>query len=90
MDGVLKEMVKDNIVAGKYEHYRGGFFQVLGVGIHDETKEDLVVMVSLDSNLPGSRIRLQPLRRFSELVLWPDGFTRSRYTFKGDGKESLK
>ena len=47
--------------AGIYKHYKGGFYQVLGVGQHTETKELVVVYLSLDAAQPGPRLRVRPL-----------------------------
>ncbi len=47
--------------AGVYRHYKGGLYQVLGVGEHTETKENVIVYVALTgANLPGPRIRVRP------------------------------
>jgi len=53
--------------AGIYEHYKGGKYLVIGVGEHTETKEAVVVYVSLDATLPGLRMRVRP-------VNGPEGF----------------
>lgn len=47
--------------AGLYRHYKGGLYQVLGIGQHTETKEYMVVYVALDGTLLGPRIRIRPL-----------------------------
>jgi len=36
----------DNI-AGKYRHYKGGEYEVLGTGKHTETEEDMVIYRAL-------------------------------------------
>jgi hypothetical protein len=45
---------------GLYRHYKGGLYQVLGIGEHTETKERCVVYVAL-APLPGPRLRIRPL-----------------------------
>jgi len=37
----------DEIKLGKYQHYKGNFYEVLGVAKHTETMEDFVVYRSL-------------------------------------------
>jgi hypothetical protein len=46
--------------AGIYKHYKGGYYQVLGVAAHSETGEEMIVYISLDPSLPGSRMRVRP------------------------------
>lgn len=53
--------------AGLYRHYKGGFYQVLGIAAHSETEEEFVVYISLDPKLPGPRMRVRP-------ILGTDGF----------------
>ncbi len=52
---------------GIYKHYKGGYYQVLGVAAHSETGERMVVYVSLDASMSGPRMRVRPLDG-------PDGF----------------
>ena len=46
--------------AGVYRHYKGGFYQLIGIAEHTETKEPLVVYIALDPTKPGPRIRCRP------------------------------
>jgi len=47
---------------GIYRHYKGGYYQVLGVAEHTETNERMVVYVSLAGiHMPGPRLRVRPL-----------------------------
>ena len=56
------------IPSGIWKHYKGGYYQVLGVGAHSETKQLMVVYVSLNGiDLPGPRMRIRPLNG-------PEGF----------------
>jgi hypothetical protein len=74
------------MMAGIYRHYKGGLYQVLGIGQHTETDEIVVVYVALTgADLPGPRIRVRPMHG-------PDGFntrvdlgdmTQERFTFVG-------
>jgi len=56
-----------NIQLGKYQHYKGMKYLVLGVAKHSETKEDLVVYVTLyDNDLANLWVR--PLAMFLEEI----------------------
>lgn len=72
------------IPAGIWHHYKGGMYQVLGVGAHSETNEKMVVYVSLTGvTLPGPRMRIRPLSLWDDLVLWPDGVDAPRFRYIG-------
>jgi hypothetical protein len=71
-----------NLRAGLYQHYKGGFYQVLGLGVHTETGEKFVVYVSL-TPLPGPRIRVRPAAIFFDKVLWPSGRKAPRFNYIG-------
>lgn len=49
---------------GIYQHYKGGFYLLIGEAEHTETKERLAIYVSLDPTLSGPRIRARPLHEF--------------------------
>ncbi len=49
---------------GKYLHYKGKSYQVLGLAKHSETLEELVVYKHLDD----SSIWVRPLKMFEEFV----------------------
>lgn len=71
--------------AGVYRHYKGGFYQVLGVARHSETDERLVVYVSLTgAHLPGPRMNVRPEAMFNEQILVNDSFTTPRFEYMGD------
>lgn len=53
--------------AGLYRHYKGGLYQLIGIGEHTETGERMVCYVSL-AELPGCRLRIRPLEG-------PDGWS---------------
>ena len=56
-----------NFETGVYQHYKGGKYLVLGVAKHSETKEDLVVYVTLYENDMAS-MWVRPLTMFTENV----------------------
>lgn len=74
---------------GIYRHYKGPLYQVIGIGEHTETKERVVVYVSLTAGMPGPRIRVRPKdgpEGFCTQV--PDeknkGFFIDRFKYLGD------
>ena len=81
-DQPISEVLQD----GVYQHYKGKFYLLLGLGEHTETGEVCVVYVPLYQQPAGSLpLRVRPLRGtagFSEEVL-VDGKPRPRFTFMG-------
>lgn len=62
-------MTQSMIEAGVWRHYKGGYYQVLGVAAHSETGELMVVYVSLSgAHLPGPRMRVRPLSEWHQEV----------------------
>jgi len=62
----------DKIRTGKYQHYKGNFYEVLGVARHSENpKEQLVVYRALyDSKEFGKKaLWVRPKRMFTEKVI---------------------
>lgn len=55
------------IKRGKYQHYKGNYYEVLGVAKHSETLEDLVVYKCLYEN-PRSELWVRPVAMFLESV----------------------
>lgn len=53
---------------GKYQHYKGNFYKVIGVAKHSETLEDLVVYETLYDN-PESKLWARPLKMFTENIV---------------------
>lgn len=53
---------------GKYQHYKGNFYRVVGVAKHSETLEELVVYECLYDN-PRSKIWVRPKKMFLEKVV---------------------
>lgn len=67
---------------GKYRHYKGNNYEVIGVARHSETLEEFVVYKALYGEW-GLWIR--PLAMFTEEVTM-NGKKISRFNFIGDGK----
>ncbi|MBA3723941.1 MAG: DUF1653 domain-containing protein [Candidatus Levybacteria bacterium] len=54
---------------GKYQHTKtGNYYQVISIGKHSETKEDLVIYECLYDN-PLSKVWVRPLKMFLEEVV---------------------
>jgi len=58
------------IKLGKYRHYKGNFYEVLGIGRHTETKEEFIVYKQLYDGLefPIGSIWIRPREMFFEEV----------------------
>jgi hypothetical protein len=54
---------------GKYRHYKGQYYEVLGVARHSETLEELVVYRALYG---GFQLWVRPLSMFLESVHFED------------------
>ena len=57
MSGIIK--------IGKYEHYKGGQYEVLGIAKHSETMEEFVVYKALYDE---GELWVRPLKMFLEEV----------------------
>lgn len=67
----------ETLQPGRYRHYKGPEYQVLGIARHSETEEPLVVYRALYGEF-GLWVR--PLAMFLESVTI-DGVTQSRFEF---------
>jgi hypothetical protein len=54
------------IKPGKYQHYKGNFYQVIGIARHSETMESLVVYQTLYGD---HDLWVRPADMFSESVI---------------------
>ncbi len=63
------------LLIGKYQHYKGQFYQVEGVATHTETQELLVVYRCLYGNYD---LWVRPLAMFTETVV-VDGHVVPRF-----------
>ena len=73
---------KNEIKLGKYLHYKGKYYLVLGTGKHSETLEELVVYICLYDN-PDGQIWVRPKKMFLENVK-VDGKEVPRFKFLGN------
>ncbi len=65
------------IKLGKYQHFKGNFYQVLHLAKHSETEESLVVYHPFDNK---DDIWVRPLSMFNETIT-RDGNTLQRFQF---------
>ena len=74
----------DVVKPGKYQHYKGNFYNVIGTARHSETLEELVVYQALyDSPEFGKNsIWVRPKKMFMENVTI-DGKEIPRFKFAG-------
>lgn len=70
----------DEIRPGRYRHFKGKEYEVLGVARHSETEEELVVYRALYGDF-GLWVR--PARMWNETVE-RDGKTFRRFTYIGE------
>ncbi len=69
---------------GKYQHYKGGMYEVLGVVHHSESLEELVLYKQLYvSNFPIGTLWVRPLKMFLESVEL-DGKKVPRFKYLGE------
>ena len=55
------------VKSGKYKHYKGNFYQVLGIAHHSESLEELVVYKALYQT-EGENLWVRPLKMFTETI----------------------
>jgi len=57
-----------NLKLGKYKHYKGKEYEVVGIARHSETLEELVVYKALYQK-EGENLWVRPLKMFMEDIL---------------------
>ena len=70
----------ESIMPGRYRHFKGKEYEVLGVARHSETEEELVVYRALYGDF-GLWVR--PVSMWNETVE-RDGKTSRRFTYIGE------
>ena len=67
------------IKLGRYRHFKGNEYEVIAIGKHSETMEDMVIYRGLYGDNP---VFVRPLSMWDETVE-RDGKTFTRFTFIG-------
>jgi len=67
------------ILPGRYRHYKGGEYEVIGTARHSETQEDFVVYRALYGE---KKLWVRPLEMFAEDVIIK-GKKQPRFVFLG-------
>ena len=70
----------DEIKPGRYRHFKGNEYEVIGLARHSETQEEMVIYRTLYGDF-GLWVR--PARLWNETVE-RDGKTYKRFTYIGD------
>lgn len=68
-----EEAKNDSIKPGKYRHYKGGLYEVIAVGKHSETLEDMVIYRAL---YEGGRFWVRPAYMWSQTVKTENGIQK--------------
>ncbi len=80
--GFIKTSLKNKMLKlGKYKHYKGKEYEVIGIARHSETLEELVVYKALYQK-EGKNLWVRPLKMFIEDVE-VKGMKMSRFEFIG-------
>lgn len=64
---------------GLHAHFKGGFYSLLMFAT-DSTNERVGTPVAVYVSLTTGRVHVRALAEFTELVMWPDGQQRPRFT----------
>lgn len=72
----------DELKIGRYQHFKGNYYEVIGIARHSETLEEMVVYRSLyDSpNFGQNSLWVRPKAMFLENVV-VDGIEKPRFEF---------
>lgn len=72
--------MEPNIIPGRYRHFKGGEYRVLGLARHSETEEWMVVYQPLYGE---GGLWVRPAAMWNELVE-RDGVSAPRFTYLGE------
>jgi cyclomaltodextrinase / maltogenic alpha-amylase / neopullulanase len=71
----------EQIKLGKYRHFKGNEYEVIGLAKHSETLEEMVVYTHLEGGQKGLWVR--PIAMFLEIIE-REGKSMPRFTYIGD------
>jgi hypothetical protein len=77
----MAEVKEREVRAGVYQHYKGNYYQLVGVAAHSETQEWMVVYVPCYVR-EGPRMNVRPYSMFFEDVEY-EGKTVPRFRYIG-------
>lgn len=80
----MRRIVTEEVKLGKYQHYKGKLYEVIGIAKHSETLEELVIYRALyDSEEFGKNaLWVRPKKMFLENIV-VDGKEVPRFKFIG-------
>lgn len=70
----------ENLKIGKYQHYKGKYYEVIGSARHSETLEEMVVYKALYKTNEGESLWVRPRQMFTEEVII-EGESKPRFRF---------
>lgn len=73
-------MNKEDVKPGRYRHYKGREYQVVGIAKHSETLENYVIYKALYG---AGQLWIRPLKMFREQIT-VDGREIPRFEYLGD------
>jgi hypothetical protein len=74
-----RQLKTNKMKTGKYRHYKGREYEVIGIARHSETLEELVVYKAL-YQMEGENLWVRPKSMFCEMVVL-DGKETPRFQF---------
>ena len=72
--------MKENLKLGRYRHYKGGEYTVIGIGRHSETLEDMVIY---RAEYGEGDVWVRPLGMWFDTVI-KNGEEVQRFTYIGE------
>lgn len=80
MTDIILSVEAKSLKLGQYEHYKGHKYEVIGIAVHSETLEEMVIYKALYGQ---SLVWVRPLKMFIENVVI-DGKIRPRFSYLGN------